>query len=738
MKKLLIIMMAFLAIFSCHAQSKKKSKSKTVAEKKTKLPPELDRKLKLADRLMEEKSYYNAIDLYLSFEKQMPGYEDVVFKTAMAYFTTRDYKNAEKYFLRYVPNKDYKKYPIAVFYYAETLKALGKYENAIKAYEAATKLKPNKKDTEIQDIIKFAKNEVKSTDWALKMSDEDSTLHRILKMMGIANRAYSDFSPYPIHEDTLLFASLQGDSVIKYTHDDHHFHAIKLYETVRDKESGAWGEPIELVEFNTTYAHTANGVLSPDGKYFYFTRCEPNRDNVVVCDIYYVEHDNDKIKQHKPKKVSGVNLDDYTTTQPTFQTIEKKGKKGEKSTSFVLYFSSNRPGGQGGRDLWFAIMETHGKFKKPVNCGNRINTPRDEVTPFYDDKEGILYFSSNFHYGFGGQDIFKAQGAQNKWQKPENLMFPLNSTYDDTYYVLSRSDAKSGYESGYVVSNRPGGIALHSETCCDDIYSFKEVELNQQLLIGKTFYQELISSSESSSDSLKKKINYISDTKIGYITAKNYNKFSQSGDTSFYSMKESIEWLSQSGVDGSFSTQVPKNKKVFLVAQKEGFLPSIVKQFNQDSINIELVKIPETPKKDTIQQIAANIKKLDEKSDANVGEKLVLENMYFDYNKDVYKKESLPSLNLLLNFLNKFPKAKIEISGHTDNRGSDEYNQDLSQRRCETIRAWLIYKGIDEKRLTAVGYGETQAIAPNENADGSDNPEGRALNRRVEIKILSN
>lgn len=124
--------------------------------------------------------------------------------------------------------------------------------------------------------------------------------------------------------------------------------------------------------------------------------------------------------------------------------------------------------------------------------------------------------------------------------------------------------------------------------------------------------------------------------------------------------------------------------------------------------------------------------------DLKKNEKLLLDDMYFDTNKDKIKSSSQASLTLLLEFMQKQKGIKIEISGHTDSRGNDAYNMDLSQRRAESVMDYLIENGISEKYLVAKGYGETDPRAPNENEDGSDNAEGRKLNRRTEIKVLSN
>lgn len=736
-----ILFLLFWALFSLHAQNSKPT-------------PELARQLKLADKLMNEKSYYNAIEKYVQFDKALPGNEEVIFKLGLAYYITRDYKNGEKALTRYTSNKDYKKYPDAFFLLAEVLKSQGKYEDAIANYVKYTRSKS--KSPEAKNYLKFAKNEISSCEWAKNMQDEDSTAHKASRLLGNMNRAYSDFSPFPVSEDTLIFASMQQDSILQFGHDDNHFHAVKLYETV--KQDTSWTYPTELNEFNTSYSHTANGVVSPDGKYFYFTRCQPDRDNKIVCDIYFTTHDSDKIKQHKVKKVQGVNLGEFNTTQPSFQVVEKKDKKGKLTTNVTMYFSSDRPNGQGGRDIWYAQMIEPGVFKKPINCGNRINTPRDEVTPYYNNEEGQLLFSSNYHFGFGGQDIFKAIGKENKWQKPENLMFPLNSTFDDTYFVpfLKRSYEE---EAGFIVSNRPGGVALHSETCCDDIYYFKEKLPEMITLKGKvsewvvktdtTLINDaskmLVSNSKTKIDSslvIKDTIKTMVPVEkvfVGYIKKKVFEKQLKSNDTSYASLRELIVWQDTTDNSGAFNIKLRKNNDYVLVANKPSYNNKL--KYFKASIDTVALTIDKSrvAKKDSAKKVV-QVEKLTADLDINKikdSEKFVLDNVYFDTDKDNIRKDALPALNILLSFLTKNPKVKVEISGHTDNHGTEEHNNDLSERRAESVVAWLVEKNIEEKRLVAKGYGESQPIAPNENSDGSDNPEGRALNRRTEIKVLS-
>ncbi|MFN8437205.1 MAG: OmpA family protein [Cytophagales bacterium] len=792
MKNIFLLLISFLFLVSTSAQNKKSEEPKeTVVLNKH------DKKfLKSADRLMAFKSYYNAIDKYKSFNADFPDHEEGAFKLAWAYYVARDYKNASNHFSWYFSNSEIKKYrPQAYYYNGMTLKSLGKYDEAYKMFSDYVKLKDKSKDA--KTLQTMANNEIASYSWIKKNLKEDSLDLYMHRLLGDMNRAYSDFSPYPIHHDTVVFASMDSDSIIKYTHFDTEVKTVKLYETVR-LDSTNWSQPIELKEYNTEYAHTANGTLSPDEKYFYFTRCTPDKDNEIECKIYYVEYDTDKIKQHKAKEVEGVNFMGFSTTQPTFQLVTKKGKGGKIDSTFVMYFSSNRPKSKG-FDLWYAVMEKHGKFKKPANCGNLINTIGDEVTPFFDNSENTLYFSSNYHWGFGAKDIFKTSGTQNRWIKPQNLMFPVNSSYDDTYYIPALKKSFVA-DAGYLVSNRPGGIALHSETCCDDIYYYKDKPVllhkyngtvynevdtlgltNEQKKTKEDYYSSLnalakvdtninvsnfkkimkrkfvaadsvlLQKVELKKSLLRKdttafkpqsfkKTNVLPNTSVGVIKKTVYNQLLQNNDTSFTSISEQVVWVDTTDKNGNFSTTV-KNNKDYVYVFKEKNSKHKIKNLNIKSDTIDAIVLE---KQKTITLVIAeqpsntlskNIDKLENsKSSETV---LVLDNLYFDFDSDVIKDESRPVLNLLLNFLNKKTSVKMEIMGHTDSRGTEEHNLDLSQRRAESVMSWLIANGIDEKRLSAKGYGESKPVMPNENPDGSDNPENRAKNRRTEVKIIN-
>lgn len=788
----------FLLIISSISVFAQKKIAKPVVKDTVKIaqPGKYDKKLlHAANRLMNFKSYYNAIEKYKEFNNNFPDHEDATFKLSKALYITRDYKGAVNKFEEYLNNSKIKKRPEAYYYYGQSLKSDGQYDKAYKAFLDYTKLKDKSKDA--KTLIAFANNEISAYTWIKKSLKEDSSDIHFTRLLGNMNRAYSDFSPFPIHHDTVVFASLAADSIVKYSHYDNEVSTIKLYETVR-KDSVSWSAPIELEEYNNPYAHTANGVLSPDGKYFYFTRCLPDNNNDIQCNIYFVEYDTDKLKQHKPREVSGVNLNGFSSTQPTFQLTTKKGKGGKIDSLVTIYFSSNRPKGKG-FDIWYAPMDKPGKFKDPKNCGNVINTIGDEVTPFFDNESNKFYFSSNYHWGFGGKDIFKTEGSQNKWTKPQNMMHPTNSSCDDTYYIPAlNKDFKA--DAGYLVSNRPGGMALHSETCCDDIYYYKDkiseyitysgqvvsesnevlpcktgdslrLAYNSQLnkwknidtnLTAKNFQKymkrkmsvadssilntvakkkELLKSDTSAfiCKDTPKNFTLMPNTQIGVIKRSDYNQLLATGDTSFASLRENIKWEDTSDAKANFNLKVKKNKDYIYVFHNPEAKTKIRKiNFKSDSaekIILEKVIVKKDSTPTLNNNLSSKIDKIDvEKNKETV---LVLDNLYFDFDSDIIKEESRPVLNLLLNFLTKKPNVNMEIMGHTDSRGSDEHNMDLSQRRAEAVMSWLISQGIDEKRLTAIGYGETKPVLPNENPDGSDNPENRAKNRRTEVKILA-
>lgn len=788
MKYYLLLLVAFVSL-NLNAQKKGKEEINHEGKHHDIESHEHWVKVKTADNLVAQHSYYNAIDIYTEVEKEIPDNHYLLHQLANSYFIARDYANAEKYFKRATALKDIDaKYPLDRFKYAETLKMNGKYDDAIVQFTAFNKSNRKNRSKDMKYWIKLSSNEVRSCNFAKAVLDDDSTFHHVDFLEGDVNHAYTDFSPYPQGRDTLYFASLREDSVVAYKKNENKYFPVKLYSST--KVDTNWTEPEEL-PFNHKFDHTANGVYSTDKNRFYFTRCYQDRHNKVVCNLFYSDKDTTKnVWKHSKKAGGKVNASGYTTTQPTVQHFKKKKRRAYIEYD-VIYFVSDRPGGVGGKDIWYTTFNGD-KFSTPINCGKRINTMRDETTPRYDTERKGLFLSSNFHWGLGGFDSFFSKGYEKRFRKPQHLGMPINSSYDDTYMVAVPE--QDDLEAGYLVTNRPGGIALTSETCCDDIYSYQEYTpeyLELLLFLEEAYIPELVDptvgldSSESALDSIvndasirkvamptiqvseevlvqdsiatdsivKKHYRPATDVRVGYVRRKAINHLEEDGlEVTIDNLNEDVQWVSDStGKQGEVSLKLLAKKHYSLLLRKEGKKDLIIdldETFmlaENGMVKMSVILEDEVIIKDTIAKDTTSLAfekrealSLDTKvEDLKKNEKLVLDNMYFDTNKDKIKSSSQDALDLLLSFMQKHEGIKIEISGHTDSRGNDGYNMDLSQRRAESVMEFLVENNVSTKSLVAKGYGETDPIAPNENKDGSDNPEGRKLNRRTEIKILS-
>jgi len=212
--------------------------------------------------------------------------------------------------------------------------------------------------------------------------------------------------------------------------------------------NGDWGKK-KYTKYNSDLFNTAN-ISFLKGERVFFTTCN---NEMLDCEIVYLEQNTKQVFYEIP----ALSSDQFFNTQAFFS---------KQNSQKVLYFVSDRKGGFGGLDIWLSIIDNNGNFGVPINAGDKINSPDDEITPFYNKFGGMIYFSSNKNAGFGGFDIYKAEGSLNLWSKPENVE-ELNTTQDDLY--LTFYDEKSGY----FASNRKGAKFENTEYCCNDIFSFQ-------------------------------------------------------------------------------------------------------------------------------------------------------------------------------------------------------------------------------------------------------------------------
>lgn len=397
----------------------------------------------------------------------------------------------------------------------------------------------------------------------------------------------------------------------------------------------------------------------------------------------------------------------------------------------IIYFTSDMPGGQGGTDIWYCEKAANGLWGKPVNCGTTINTPADEAFPSIGG-DGRLYYSSNGLPGMGGFDVFAAKGARADWSRPVNLKYPVNSTSDD--FGLVTRDGKSGYLS----SNRAGGKGS------DDIYSFsvddKKPSSNKSLINALADVKPSIVVPSASLTPMPQKAvsvpvvspppavvaqapvtpptvaapisslilqGRVSDSKTGQridsvtVLLKNTH-----GDVIGGNMLP---------VNQSFVFKVNRGQNYILEARKKGYYPITQNITTSSAVDLNNLLL----KMESLE----------------IGKTFVLRNIYYDLNRATIRKDAMVELDKLVTLMKENPSLRIELSSHTDSRGSDYYNMLMSQARAVSAVAYLKRRGIAADRMVAKGYGETHLLNGCTNGVPCTEKQHQE-NRRTEIKVI--
>jgi OOP family OmpA-OmpF porin len=336
-----------------------------------------------------------------------------------------------------------------------------------------------------------------------------------------------------------------------------------------------------------------------------------------------------------------------------------------------LVFSSDRPGGLGKYDLWYSPIRVDGSVGTAVNMGEVINTPEDEQAPYYNATTKKLLYSSNGRVGMGGFDFFESDGDFGTWSEARNLGYPFNSSKDDMYFT----PLDNADSEGYISSDR-------ESVCCLEIFHVKR----EYLVITGTLLD----------------CNTLKPLKDAVVT-----------------LSDSVQQFKFTTDEmGKYSFKVNSNRGFKLNAEKD-------KYFNK-AISFSYGQLAQ---KDTLFSPELCLIPYE------IDKPIVLKDVLYEFNKAELTPDSKEKLDHLYTIMVDNPTIEIELSSHTDSKGSEAYNLDLSERRARSCVDYLIEKGIGANRMTSKGYGKTRPIAPNEFPDGKDNPDGRALNRRTEFKV---
>ncbi len=434
-----------------------------------------------------------------------------------------------------------------------------------------------------------------------------------------------------------------------------------FYKSV--KVDGAWQTATYLSDqINTAEFNEGAQSISQDGKYLFFTGC--NRpDGLGRCDIY----------------IAKKNGDDWGKPFDLAPPINTPGWESQPSISAdgrTLYFVSNRKGGYGGYDIWKSHLTDKG-WGDPENLGPNINTSFDEQSPFIHPDDSTLYFASNGWPGLGGKDLFVSRlGKDGKWQKPENLGYPINSNGDENGLSLTANGSYAFFSSNNL--NGFGGFDIYTFILPPNLRPHTVTYVKGKVSDAKTL-QPLESAVE------------IIDLQKNEPVYQDYSDAER----------------------GDFLATITTGKNYGLNISKAGYLFysdnfSLIGHEARNPFNINVLLQP-----------------------IEIGNKVILNNIFFDTNKFDIKQESVSELQKLVEFLTLNPTVHIEISGHTDDVGNDQLNQTLSENRAKAVYQSLVASQIDAGRLVYKGYGKTQPIAPNTTDDG------RRKNRRTEFKIIA-
>lgn len=399
-------------------------------------------------------------------------------------------------------------------------------------------------------------------------------------------------------------------------------------------------------------------------------------------DNFYVEKTSNGWSEIKPfpKPINSIYWDCdgfFTADGKAFLfTSDRKGNIGEFVKGGQFYHGEY----EGNTDIWVSVKTDSG-WGTPINLGPIINTPFSERSPFLHPDGKTLYFSTDGHYGIGSLDVFKSvrlsDTTWSEWSEPVNLGKEVNTSGYDIAYKITTDG-----EHAYFASDRPGGKGSY------DIYSIKLPEEAKP----------------------EKRVVTIT----GKVTDELGTPLEASLKWSDLGSNRNIGELKSEPMTGEYIITLPNGALYSYFAEKPGYysVSNTIDLLTQNSYNELVVDI-----------VLNSILSLEDKS-------IKLNNIYFDFDKYDLRPESFIELERVYKFLTDNPAVKVEISAHTDAQGSDEYNMQLSQRRAESVVSYLVSKGISDERLIARGYGESQPVA------GNDTEEGRAANRRVEMKIV--
>ena len=639
-----------------------------------------DKRLELADKYFAAGDYYTAAGLYEQFlhpakkEIEPTGFplnskknregkmgdqtrSGILYKQAESYRLANYWTEASFRYLAYF-NEDKEKNANGLYWYAVCQRSLGNYSTAeesinqfLNSYAAGNSFK-QAAETELA-TLQFIKSQ---------HARPDSSLYKIQKINTAFGNEKGIFAPVAITQNQFLLTSTEKDSV--YVEGVSPYHN-RLYTATRNNGGLQNIEPVNIINLDASLNQGA-AMISADGQYLYYTQWI-NENGKNLSAIYYSTKNENRWSQ--PVKLPFINTENFSSKQP-FSSADGK----------YLFFASDRPGGYGQFDIWYATLNADGSTGEPVNAGSGLNTAGNEQAPYYHVNTNSLVFSSDRTPGMGGYDLFIANGKEKQWTRPENMGHPVNSSRDDLYFFATAGE--SLLLDAIISSDRGSG-------CCLETYALSKTP-KKKVITGMVIDCRNNSPVEGAEVIMK--------------------------DVAGKSLR------TNTASDGTFKFDLtsPVNQQQFFVTKD---------LYNEVTEQINIAKNDESHwQTDVLTNATICLEK-----------KLVIKpetvvSVYFDFDRSDLKERGLEQLDSIYHVLLADTLATIQISGYTDGLGSEEYNKKLSDRRAKSCADYLVSKGIDSSRITFESFGACCPVEM-ELINGRDNPDGRSMNRRALINI---
>lgn len=416
-----------------------------------------------AENSLAEKDYYSAYGYFSTAVGIDSSNTDSRFKLAEAARMYHAYGQAERMYSSVVEDKNAEQYPQAAYWLGYVQHIQGKYDTAIASYQIFL----SEFADEQPEMAAEAERLIASCQWAVENFGKVDDSTSVAKLDSGVNTEYSEIAA--IENEELLYFSRLGFERYN-TVKNREVPPAQLYSKVLSIDTSGVPAPLDST-LNDPLLHTAHTTFSHDGNRVYYTICEYLNKSDIRCDLYFREIV-EGVWGEPQKLPEPINIDTFTNTQPNVAYDDRFGAE-------VLYFVSDRDGGQGGLDIWYSVINDDETFTTPENL-ERLNTAHDDITPFLHEESSTFYFSSDGRTGFGGYDIFKSEIDSTGLTEPVNLGPAINSSYHDVYYVLTDDEASS-----YFSSNKVGSLYLdaNDQACCYDVYEVQREPVEVNLIV---------------------------------------------------------------------------------------------------------------------------------------------------------------------------------------------------------------------------------------------------------------